>query len=409
MPSISKGVGFLYKRITVPVDNSEHASHAVDIALGLAERFGSYVCGSHVYASQLHDRAFRRMEQGLPQQYQQEDELARQRRIHDSLIDRGLNLISESMLDEFLAKARERRISAGAKVIEGKNFAVLLNDIKDSAYDLVVIGAHGLGRVERSLIGSVCERVCRDTGADVLVVKKLVDLAGARILCAVDGSAYSYSALKRALDIAKTYSAEVTAVHVFDPMFHTVAFNSIAQVLTDEAAQVFKFEEQQKLHDEIIDRGLKRVGERHLERARRIAGDEGVPLKTVILAGKPYDQIIDLIEKESFDLIVTGRFGTHYVPESSIGSHTYNILLFAPCNQLIVSRIDESVSAIEFHGSAMAKTSVTWNIEAEERLGNIPPFVRGMVKKSIEEFAVNSGYELVTPAVMDEARKKMGF
>jgi nucleotide-binding universal stress UspA family protein len=126
----------MYKRIMVPVDNSDYSRFAVDAAAKLAEHFDSYVCGTHVY-----DRAFRRMEEGLPEQYQQENELDRQRKVHDSLIDKGLVLISESMLIELREKAKELNLNAETKVLEGKNFSVLLKDTEDSAYDLVAIGA----------------------------------------------------------------------------------------------------------------------------------------------------------------------------------------------------------------------------------------------------------------------------
>jgi hypothetical protein len=177
--------------------------------------------------------------------------------------------------------------------------------------------------------------------------------------------------------------------------------------------QVFKFEEQQKLHDEIIDNGLKRVGERHLERAKSIAAEEGVDIDTVILAGKPFDRIIDLVDERGADIVVAGRYGTHRAPDTKIGSHTYNILLSAACNVLIVTKIDEDLEKLEFHGSTVdaAKTAkqIAWSQEAEARLSNIPAFVRNMVKKSIEEYAVSKGCDLIDENIMNEARGRMGM
>jgi nucleotide-binding universal stress UspA family protein len=403
----------MYKRIMVPVDNSDYSRFAVDAAAELAEHFDSYVCGTHVYASRLHDRAFRRMEEGLPEQYQEENELQRQRKVHDSLIDKGLVLISESMLTDLQEKAKALNLKAETKVLEGKNFSVLLKDTEESEYDLVAMGALGLGKVKRSTIGSVCDRVCKDASLDILVLKKPMSFDGAKVICAIDGSPNSYSALRRCLTMAKEFGAQITAVHVFDPAFHTVAFKSISEVLTDEAAKVFKFEEQQKLHDEIIDNGLKRVGERHLERAKSIAAEEGIDIETVILAGKPFDRIIDLVDERGADIVVAGRYGTHRAPDTKIGSHTYNILLSASCNVLIVTKIDEDLEKLEFHGSAVdaSKTAkqIAWSQEAEARLNNIPAFVRNMVRKSIEEYAVGKGCDLIDENIMNEARGRMGM
>ena len=47
----------------------------------------------------MHDVRFKQMEYTLPEEYQHEQELERQRKIHDSLITRGLQLISDSYLD----------------------------------------------------------------------------------------------------------------------------------------------------------------------------------------------------------------------------------------------------------------------------------------------------------------------
>jgi nucleotide-binding universal stress UspA family protein len=353
------------------------------------------------------------MEEGLPEQYQEENELQRQRKVHDSLIDKGLVLISESMLTELQEKAKSLNLNAETKVLEGKNFSVLLKDTEESDYDLVAMGALGLGKVKRSTIGSVCDRVCKDASSDILVLKKPMSFDGAKVVCAIDGSPNSYSALRRCLTMAKEFGAQITAVHVFDPAFHTVAFKSISEVLTDEAAKVFKFEEQQKLHDEIIDNGLKRVGERHLERAKSIAAEEGIDIETVILSGKPFDKIIDLVDEMGADIVVAGRYGTHRAPDTKIGSHTYNILLSAPCNVLIVTKIDEDLEKLEFHGSAVdaskAAKQIMWSQEAEARLNNIPAFVRNMVRKSIEEYAAGKGCDLIDEQIMNEARGRMGM
>ena len=67
-------------------------------------------------------------------------------------------------------------------------------------------------------------------------------------------------------------------------------FHSIAGVLSSKAQKVFRFKEQEKLHEEIIDSGLAKIYTAHLEIAKKIAEDEGVELKTTLLAGKPFEQ-----------------------------------------------------------------------------------------------------------------------
>ncbi len=52
---------------------------------------------------------------------------------------------------------------------------------------------------------------------------------------------------------------------------------------------------------------------------------------------------------------------------------------------------------------------VVWSVEAVERLGHVPRFVRGMVKKIYSEYARERGIPEITPEVMDRARTDLGL
>ena len=51
----------------------------------------------------------------------------------------------------------------------------------------------------------------------------------------------------------------------------------------------------------------------------------------------------------------------------------------------------------------------TWSADAQERLGRVPSFVRGMVKKIYADYAKERGITEITPAVMDSARSELGL
>ncbi len=53
--------------------------------------------------------------------------------------------------------------------------------------------------------------------------------------------------------------------------------------------------------------------------------------------------------------------------------------------------------------------TVRWDIDAVERLGRVPSFVRGMVKKIYTEYARERGIREITPVVMDRARSDLGL
>lgn len=53
-------------------------------------------------------------------------------------------------------------------------------------------------------------------------------------------------------------------------------------------------------------------------------------------------------------------------------------------------------------------TGISWESEAENVLQKIPPFVRGMVRRRMETFAQKNGGKVVTLAMLQDIRKKMG-
>src|SRR5467141_662561 len=137
----------MYRHIYVPVDNSDYSNRAIDLAVELGRAFGARLTGMHVYAARLHDYRFRQMEYTLPEEYLDEVELERQRKIHDSLITMGLKLISDSYLDPMARKCKEAGLEFEPRMMDGKHHVEILRDISASDYDLVVIGALGVGRV----------------------------------------------------------------------------------------------------------------------------------------------------------------------------------------------------------------------------------------------------------------------
>jgi nucleotide-binding universal stress UspA family protein len=385
----------MYQSIYLPLDNSTHSLAGVDVAIEIARQTGARLTGSHVYAARLHDRRFRQMEGGLPEPYKKEEKLVEQRDIHDDLITRGLSVISDSYLDVFDARCQAAGLTGRRVNLEGKNWQKLVEDISAADCDLVVMGALGLGAVKHSQLGSVCERVARRIDRDLLVIRETEARADGAIVVALDGSPQSYGGLMAALELGRLFGRPVEAVAVFDPNFHYVAFNSIAKVLSTEAAKVFRFEEQEKLHEEIIDSGLARIYQGHLDVAARLAKEQGMELKTTLLAGKSFEQLLDYIHETRPWLMVLGRIGVHSEPDMDLGSATENLLRQANCNLLLSARSFEP--PIEH----IAEATMAWTEEAEARMQRVPEFARGMARKAIVKHAAKEGHTVVTSDVID--------
>ncbi|OLB72290.1 MAG: universal stress protein UspA, partial [Nitrospirae bacterium 13_2_20CM_2_61_4] len=339
--------------IYVPVDNSDYSNLALDVGVSLAKTFGAKLVGSHVYAAKMHDKRFKQMEAGLPEEYHDENELERQRQIHDSLITRGLQIITDSYLDIVDKKTAEANIPVERRSLEGRNFKVLVEDINTNAYDLVIMGALGVGAVKDSVLGGVTERVVRRVRtSDILVIKNTLPMNGGSIVVALDGSHFSFGGLKTALVLGKALNRPVEAVSAFDPYFHYAAFHSISGVLNEEAGKVFRFKEQEKLHEEIIDSGLAKIYQAHLD-----------------------------IGREDMD----------------IGSNTENLLRMVDCHVMISNK--KYVPPID----QQAEYTIAWTEEALRRMERVPVFARGVAKTAIHRYAIEKGHTIISNSVVDAA------
>jgi rubrerythrin/nucleotide-binding universal stress UspA family protein len=207
--------------------------------------------------------------------------------------------------------------------------------------------------------------------------------------------------LKRAIELAREFGGTVEAISVFDPYFHYAMFHSIAGVLSTKAQKVFRFKEQEKLHEEIIDSGLAKIYTAHLEVAKKIAEDEGVELKTTLLAGKPFEQTFRYIKEVNPTLVVMGRIGYHSDDEMDIGGNTENMMRYLPTNVLVTN--------FEYQAPDLytAEQHMTWTKEALERMDRVPGFVVGMATGAVIRYAIEKGYTVITTGVIDEVIKNI--
>src|SRR3990167_7465711 len=389
----------MYKTIYVPVDNSDHSNRAIELAVRLAQHFGATVVGSHAYAAKMHDKRFKHMEAGLPEEYHDDKELERQRRIHDSLITRGLEIITDCYLDVVDQQCKSANVAFERRFLEGKNFQVITEDITTNKYDLVIMGALGVGAVRDSVIGSVVERTVRRIHtSDFFVVRnpKTIEPDGP-IVVALDGSAHSYGGLMTALALGKALNVPVEAISAFDPYFHYAMFNSIADVLSEEAGKVFRFKEQEKLHEEIIDSGLAKIYQAHLDISKEIAQAEGQDIKTTLLDGKAFEKVIQFVRREKPWMLIMGRLGVHSDEDMDIGSNTENLLRMAECHVMISNK--KYVPPID----QQAEYTIAWTEEALHRMERIPVFARGVAKTAIHRYAIEKGHTIISNSVVDAA------
>ncbi|HXH50902.1 MAG TPA: universal stress protein [Terriglobia bacterium] len=225
---------------------------------------------------------------------------------------------AEEQLREFAKVHAEGGVQAMVAVEEGVATESILDFAREHSVDMIVMGTHGRRGFQRLTLGSVTERVLRKAGCPVLAVRRPAHdfvIPGSKgepvhlrkIMLCSDFSECSDRALGYALSLAAEYKSELSMVHVLEH--------------------------------------LPAPEQREVENARVVHLLEGkVPedargcctIKTIVRAGKPYEEIVKLAEDNQTDLIVVGIRGRNVLDLALFGSTTHRVLQLGPCPVLAI-------------------------------------------------------------------------
>ncbi len=144
-------VSKLYKKILIATDGSEHTKNAVNYGIDLAKNTGAklhaiYVVDTAAFASIPMDAAWESMYELLKQEG-----------------DEATKYVADKALEESLEVERS--------TIEGHPAEEIIKYAENNSINLIVMGTLGKSGLDRFLLGSVAEKVVRNSKIPVLVVK----------------------------------------------------------------------------------------------------------------------------------------------------------------------------------------------------------------------------------------------
>lgn len=140
-----------YERILVPTDGSEATLEAVQEAIDLAAEHGATIHALYV----VNSASFA----GLPM---------------DSSWENVSAMLSEegsTALDDVAGMAESHGVGVVRELSDGNPAREIVRYAEDEDCDLVVMGTHGRGGIDRLLLGSVAEKVVRSSTVPVLTVR----------------------------------------------------------------------------------------------------------------------------------------------------------------------------------------------------------------------------------------------
>lgn len=156
-----------------------------------------------------------------------------------------------------------------------------------------------------------------------------------RILVPVDGSNASVSAVKKAIEIGKTYNSVIKLISVVkstekrrkernENLWNAVDGSIIADIA--ESAELEK-----KLESKYTENA-----EMLLSQIAAKLNFTGTRLEREVLIGEPYEKIIETAANGGFDLIVMGNRGFSKFKRFFVGSVTQKVISEAPCPVLVI-------------------------------------------------------------------------
>ena len=194
---------------------------------------------------------------------------------------------------------------------KGKVVQEILAQAKASRSDLVVIGSHGRGGVQRLVLGSVAEKVLRLATCPVLTVRSGVRLARRSrspfetILCPTDFSVAANKAVAYAKRLAQEADAKLIVMSAVEwPFGEAVMSGAVAELRKSIESNA----------SEALTRLLPRPAA------------NGPRAQAIVAIGKASAAIIKVARARSVDLIVMGVSGRGALDVALLGSTTHHVI-----------------------------------------------------------------------------------
>jgi universal stress protein A len=143
----------MFKKILVPLDFSDYTDEIMNVAVQIAEKFGSTMHLLHVIPNMDYFTPY--------ESFLSAENLVSIQRDIEREVEKDMEVVVKKLKDIPVAKT----IHAGVAFLE------IVNYVRTENIDLVVMGTHGRGGLEHILIGSVAEKVVRKSPCPVLTIR----------------------------------------------------------------------------------------------------------------------------------------------------------------------------------------------------------------------------------------------
>ena len=186
------------KTILVPVDFSEHAEYALEVAAELAAKYGSEIIVLHML--------------GLTEAFLTRDEDQEVAAAHYYM------KLAKKRFNQFLDKPYLKGLKIREMVQNYKIFSEVNQVAREQKADLIVMGSHGAGGFNELFVGSNTEKVVRSSDIPVLVIKvRRKGFGPKKVVLATDFNIEGVKAYQNLRKLLNLWDCKVYLVHVNQP------------------------------------------------------------------------------------------------------------------------------------------------------------------------------------------------
>jgi nucleotide-binding universal stress UspA family protein len=244
-----------------------------------------------------------------------------------SAIVQEVQSVSEKLVADAANELRRRGLQASSAVVQGDPKTVILEHAAKLGADLIVVGAHGMGAVERFLLGSVSRALLRHSHCSVEIVRQGASRSGAglKVLLAVDGSEGS------------RHAAESLAARPW-PAGTEVRVLSAVELRLSALQAAFEIPALDAGHLEAQRAAAMERTEAVIDAARKILEDAGLQTSpsVSVLAASPKEIILQEAAAWPADLIVLGSHGSSGLTRFLLGSTSESVATHSVCSVEVI-------------------------------------------------------------------------
>ena len=294
------------QKILWPTDGSEESNSSLRYAVFLAEKFKTEIVG--LYVSEIHYPIISLYP--VPEQYMIDIAEKSQKKF-----EKRFNAIS--------SRLKKQGISFSHKIVQTNVPDGIISTAKNNKCDLIVMGKHGLGFIERTILGSNTAKVIKKSQIPVLSTsgkgrKKIAQMS--KVLVPVDVSDIKIKSITSSIEYANELDASATLLYVF-------WLNEKVYDIPPKLLKKLVLEANQK---------LKKIAYTTAQNIKKSDKKTNTKINYEIIYGiNPGHSVSWYAKKMKFDMIIMNTHGRTGINRLMLGSEAEKIIRTAPCPVMI--------------------------------------------------------------------------